>query len=169
MVSLSWTQHLQGKFYPADPQFGWETISKTQKYIYPGNVLPLVLKISNIWAACNKNRTKQDQHTDSRVAEYFQAFEAVSVASGSSLKFGLFNHEIQITSGCSPRAKLWLRILWTAATVKIFTTASMYRGNMENTAQARTQLSVSRIPQLGESFVTSFSGQRNQALCFLFG
>lgn len=52
--------------------------------------------------------------------------EAVNVASGSSLKFGTPRPwDPNDSSGWSPGAELWLRVLWTTAIVKTFATASM--------------------------------------------
>lgn len=72
--------------------------------------------------------------------------KAVSVASGSSLKFGTPRPwNPNDSSGQSPRAELWLRVLWTAAIVR-FLYCQHVEENMENTTQARTHAGVSRLP-----------------------
>lgn len=90
--------------------------------------------------------------------------EAASTASGSSLKFGtlqLWNPND--SSGCCPRAKLWLQALWTTAIMKTFATASMLTRTWK--IQLRQEHTQAFLGYLGQGIlVISFLGTINHPL-----
>lgn len=90
--------------------------------------------------------------------------EAASTVSGSSLTFGtlqLWNPND--SSGCSPRANLWLRVLWTTAIMKTFATASMLMRTWE--IQLRQEHTQAFLGYLGQGIlVISFLGKKSHPL-----
>lgn len=87
-----------------------------------------------------------------------------STASGSSLKFGtlqLWNPND--SSGCSPRAKRWLRVIWPTAIMKTFATASMLTRTWK--IRLRQEHTQAFLGYLGQgTLVISFMGKRNHPL-----